>query len=284
MALTNDRNTPVRAGEDFVAPVAAATKCFAGGIACLDASGNAVPGSTATTLKAVGRFEENVDNSAGLAGALSVKIRRGVFRYGNSADADAIARDDIGKVCYIVDDETVALTSGGSTRSRAGFIIDVDDIGVWVLLGFGLLSDPSGALLAANNLSDLADAATARTALGGGANKVALQLSDLDMVGGNTETKNIVSPVAGDIAKIYSVIDGALTTGDASLTAAIGGVAVTNGAITVTQAGSAAGDVDVATPTAAKTVGVGDVISITVGGTNDAAVLGQVMVLITPSA
>jgi len=147
-----------------------------------------------------------------------------------------------------------------------------------------LLSDPAGALLAANNLSDLAAVATARANLGGGANKCILLVPDLDLVGANTQTKHLVSPVAGDIAKIYSVIDGALTTGNATLTAAINGVAVTTGAITVTQAGSAAGDVDSVTPSAAKTVAVGDVISITVGGTNDAAKLAQVSILITPSA
>ncbi|MHB8808960.1 MAG: hypothetical protein ACYC9M_02965 [Desulfobulbaceae bacterium] len=284
MALTADRDTPKREGQKLGVPMAAGAKGYAGGIACLNAAGYAVPASTATTLKAVGRFNEQVDNATGQNGDLTAEVERGVFRFKNSAAADEITVAEVGTVAYLVDDETVAKTSGTNTRSRAGFIVDVDSLGVWVLLGYGLLSDPAGALLAANNLSDLAAAATARANLGGGANKCILLVHDLDLVGANAQTKRIVSPVAGDIAKIYSVLDGALTTGDATLTAAIGGVAVTGGAILITQVGSAAGDVDSVTPSAAKTVAVGNVIGITVGGTNNAAVRGQVSILITPAA
>lgn len=282
--LVNDRDTPQRTGENFSVPMAAATKVYAGGIACRNAAGYAVAGATATTLKCIGRFSDQFDNSLGGNGDLNAEVERGVFRYGNSADADEITIADVGQVAYLVDDETVAKTSGGSTRSRAGFIVDVDSVGVWVLLGYGLMSDPAGALLAANNLSDLALALTARANLGGGANKCIVQIVDLDLVGGNAQVKHVVSPVAGDIAQIYSVIEGALTTGNATLTADIGGVAVTTGVITITQAGSAAGDMDSVTPTAAKTVAAGSVIGITVGGANDAAVFGQVVILITPSA
>ena len=54
----------------------------------------------------------------------------------------------------------------------------------------------------------------------------------------------------GRIRKIHSAIDGAIATADADLTAKIGGTAVTGGLITVATSGSAAGDVDTATPTA----------------------------------
>ena len=283
-ALTQDRNTPRRVGEIFNAPVAATTKIYAGSLVCLNASGYAVPGSVATTLVPVGRATAQVDNSSGSNGDMAIEIERGIFRFGNSASSDLIARTEIGSVAYIVDDQTVAKTNGTNTRSRAGFIVDVDSDGVWILVGYGLLSDPSGALLAANNLSDLGTAATARTNLGGGADKVCLAVPDIDLVGGNAQVKYIVSPVAGDIAAIRSVISGALTTGDATLTVAVNGTPVTGGAITVTQSGSAAGDVDAVTPSAANTVTVGDVITITVGGTNDATELAQVMMTVTPSA
>ncbi|MFB0515162.1 MAG: hypothetical protein ACETWG_00985, partial [Candidatus Neomarinimicrobiota bacterium] len=64
---------------------------------------------------------------------------------------------------YIVDDQTVAKTDGTGTRSPAGFIEDVDSNGVWVLVGFGPVASPAGALLSANNLSDVANAVTAFT-------------------------------------------------------------------------------------------------------------------------
>lgn len=133
-ALTRDRNTPERTGDKFGFPVAASTTIYAGSICALNASGYAVPGSTSTTLIAVGRAEEQIVNS-GSAGAVSVPVKRGVFRVGNSASADLISRANIGSNCYIVDDQTVALTSGTSTRSVAGVIVDVDDSGVWVRIG-----------------------------------------------------------------------------------------------------------------------------------------------------
>jgi hypothetical protein len=76
----------------------------------------------------------------------------------------------------------------------------------------------------------------------------------------------LVCPHAGVIAKIWSVIDGAVLTADITITAAIGATPVTNGVVTITQAGSAAGDVDVATPTAARAVTAGQAIKLTVAG------------------
>lgn len=266
MGLSTDRATPYQEGVFFQFPVATAKKIYAGAIVALNASGYATPGAVAATLVAVGRAEAQVDNTNGQNGDLNVTVRRGVFLYKNSADADLIARTEIGQACYIVDDETVAKTDGTGTRSPAGFIMNVDSLGVWVLVGFGPVSAPNGVLLAANNLSDVALAATARANLG--ANKIALDLEATDLVAANAAVYRVVSPVAGVIAKIWSVISGALAGGDATLTAKIGATPVTTGVVTITQAGSAAGDVDSATPTAAKTVAVGDVISVTVGGAN----------------
>jgi len=82
----------------------------------------------------------------------------------------------------------------------------------------------------------------------------------------------VVCPHAGDITKIYSVIDGAITVGDAVLDPQIGGTSITNGGITIANASSAAGDVDSSTPTAANTVTAGQAVEIaTDGGSTDAA-------------
>ena len=61
-------------------------------------------------------------------------------------------------------------------------------------------------------------------------------------------------PDGGTIIKIFTAIKNAISSANAALTFEIGGVAVTGGAITVTQSGSAAGDVDTAEPTAANDV------------------------------
>lgn len=131
-ALAKDRNTPRREGEVIEVPMAGMTKIYAGSLACRAASGLAVPGSTAADLVALGRAEEQVDNSAGAASAKSVRIRRGTFQWANSAGADKIAAVDIGNDCYIVDDQTVAKTSKSNARSKAGKILGVDSGGVWV--------------------------------------------------------------------------------------------------------------------------------------------------------
>jgi hypothetical protein len=135
-ALTADRTTPDRKGEILELPAAAAKKFFAGALAALDAAGRATPGAVATTLKGLGRVEAYADNSAGAAGAITVKIRMGCYRWNNSASGDLITTAEIGTDCYIVDDNTVAKTNGSATRSVAGKVIDVDAQGVWVRSGY----------------------------------------------------------------------------------------------------------------------------------------------------
>jgi hypothetical protein len=129
MALTADRTTPRRSGDQLELPAAASKKFYAGALVAVDASGNATPGATATDILGVGRCREQVDNSSGLAGAVKVPIEKGIFRFANSA-GDPVTRADITKDCYIVDDFTVSHTD--TNQSVAGKVFDVDDLGVWV--------------------------------------------------------------------------------------------------------------------------------------------------------
>jgi len=82
----------------------------------------------------------------------------------------------------------------------------------------------------------------------------------------------VVAPLAGDIQQIYTVIDGAIATADCGISFEIGGVAVTGGGVTVTQSGSAAGDVDSATPSGANTVTAGQAIEVISDGASTNAV------------
>ena len=134
-ALTAARNTKERLGETLDFPIKAATTCHQGGIAVVDA-GYAAPGRAATGLVAVGVFTESA--TAVSAGDATARVKIGVFKFANSASADLIAQANVGADCYIVDDQTVALTNGSNTRSRAGKIVAVDADGVWVLIGLGL--------------------------------------------------------------------------------------------------------------------------------------------------
>ena len=133
-ALTSERNTPMRAGDTRVEPVAAAVKVFKGSLVMRNAAGFLTKGATALNGIGLGRAEQTVDNSAGAAGAATVEYRRGVFPFANSGGGDLIAQGDVGKLCWIVDDQTVAKTDGGGTRSRAGLIDGVEAGQVWVRL------------------------------------------------------------------------------------------------------------------------------------------------------
>ncbi|MEX2155107.1 MAG: hypothetical protein WD825_17310 [Gemmatimonadaceae bacterium] len=131
-ALAGERNTKRKADTRLNKyPVSAATKCWLGGLAVTSATGFAEPGTTALNLIAQGRFNETVDNLAGAAGDKLVEIERGIFLFAN-AGADLVVRADVGKDCFIVDDQTVAKTNGGATRSVAGKVRDVEAAGVWV--------------------------------------------------------------------------------------------------------------------------------------------------------
>ena len=93
-------------------------------------------------------------------------------------------------------------------------------------------------------------------------------------------TQYIGIPYAGDILKITTAIDGTIATADADITAKINTVAVTDGVVTVAFSGSAAGDIDTATPTAANAVVEGDLLTIETDGASTNAVTCNVTVMI----
>ena len=130
--LTTERNTAARSGSRLNLGVAAAVLIFAGSLVARNAAGNAIPGATAVGILGAGRAVDTVDNTLGLAGARRVEIDKGIFRFDNLA-ADLVTIAMVGTDCFIVDDQTVAATNGGATRSVAGRVFDVDAQGVWVV-------------------------------------------------------------------------------------------------------------------------------------------------------
>jgi hypothetical protein len=133
-ATTKERNTARRSDETVLnvmeIPMKAATKVNQGSFVVIDA-GYAAPGRTALGLIAVGCALATVDNVAGAAGAKRVQVRRGTFLWSNNP-GDLIVQADLGKTCYILDDQTVSKTDGVGTRSAAGKIIEVTAAGVFV--------------------------------------------------------------------------------------------------------------------------------------------------------
>ena len=132
VALTAARSTPAAQGDIREVPLPANGKIFQGAMVQITAAGYAAAGSATAANVTIGRAEESVDNTGGANGDKRIKVRRGVFRFGNSAAGDLIARTEIGKTVYVVDDQTVAKTNNAGARPAAGICFDVDAQGVWV--------------------------------------------------------------------------------------------------------------------------------------------------------
>lgn len=133
-----------------------------------------------------------------------------------------------------------------------------------VVASGGSLDVESGGEIDIESGGSLKIAGTAITATAAELNEMVL---NLDIADGSADADYyVVSPHAGAISKIWTVTDGAVGTADITVTASIGGSAVTNGVVTIATSGSAAGDVDSATPTAANTVTAGQAIKLAVAG------------------
>lgn len=128
-ALSAERDTPWRGGQYTSLTVASNAIIYAGALVAVNSSGLAVPAADSSGYAVVGRAEATADNRGVLYVATkTVKVARGVFRWAN---ADTIVAADIGKICYVTDDQTVNKTGGGQ-NIIAGAIVDVDSTGVWV--------------------------------------------------------------------------------------------------------------------------------------------------------
>ncbi len=115
-------------------PMAANTCCWENTMVAVSVPGGLAHSAPfAATDKILGAARKRYDNRNGLANAISAEIESDWVRpYFNSAGGDAITLGDIGKDCYAVDDQTLALTDGGGTRPRAGKIHNVTELGVWL--------------------------------------------------------------------------------------------------------------------------------------------------------
>lgn len=138
--------------------------------------------------------------------------------------------------------DELVVTSGGKITVESGGAIEVDGVEI------------TSSTVALNGLTASATELNQYTVT-------------LDIADGSAEAVYyVVAPHAGDIKKIWTVTDGAVGTADITITAAIATVDVTDGVVTIATAGSAAGDVDSATPSAANTVTAGQAIRLTVTG------------------
>lgn len=120
---------------------AAANQTFyKGAIVIKKSDGFAYVGVTATGAQTLGVAAYALDTTGDTNGDHDVVVEPGTFGdFDNSTSSDAIAEDDRGKQCYVVNDNTVALTDGGSTRSAAGMVYDIADDGSKVVVQFEVI-------------------------------------------------------------------------------------------------------------------------------------------------
>lgn len=122
-------NTTVRSYKQ-----AASTQVWEGGIIVLNASGYAIPAVSGTVATGTNYVVVGVADMSQLSITGSnpdLKVRVGYF---NLAADSAFALSNIGSSAYIVNDQTVSVTS--TNRSPAGTIAQIDDAGnPWVKIG-----------------------------------------------------------------------------------------------------------------------------------------------------
>ena len=222
-AASANRLRTVRTGTTLNLGVKAAAVIFQG---CMVMS---LAGVAVAARAAVSRAELDTIRVVGLAnaaatgggsdGAVKIDVDTGVFRLSNSSSGDAIAGTDIGKLCFVADDQTVAKTSGGGVRPIAGRIVDVDSLGVWV--DFAFAREPRRLVLP-------------------------FAINETDTLAGTSA--ELVSPVDGAITELEVIVQKAVTTGG-DVTASVGTTAVDGLACTIADAATK-GTIVADTPTA----------------------------------
>lgn len=114
MALSADtpRDYELGVGPDFNHLPAQVDVTYAGSACTIDASGDVGPALTSESF--VGFATQQIDNSAGSAGAVEVQIRqRGVVKL---TVAGVTGDSDVGSAVYLTDDNTFTLTASGALQ------------------------------------------------------------------------------------------------------------------------------------------------------------------------
>jgi hypothetical protein len=143
MALAQDRITVSKWTGRYIDPIglAAATVVYNGSLAAVNASGNLVPAAGTLGLRVVGVAQCKGDNAAGAAGAVKVGCLTGVFKFKNSATRP-LAAADVGRVCFVEDDETVQ-DEGAGSEVIAGIVEAVRSDGVYVFVDPAIGAGPA---------------------------------------------------------------------------------------------------------------------------------------------
>jgi hypothetical protein len=140
-ALTDARQQLSLTEPSFPARLGVA-EVFAGGLAAVsNDTGLVYPATSSTNLFVIGVFDKSVDNTASAAGYSATRrcvVKQGIFAFSNGATNSPakVTQTDVGKICYVVDDQTVS-TATNNYAVAAGTVVYLEPGGatVWVDVG-----------------------------------------------------------------------------------------------------------------------------------------------------
>jgi hypothetical protein len=141
-------------------PVATGVKIYAGSLVCVNASGYAAPGANTVNFKLAGMALEQVDNTLGGNGAKKVLVRRtGEYLFKSSS----ISQADVGKIMYLVDDQTFDESDPGQGIVCGVLTEYVSATSGWLDIASGVKPSLAAASADALTVSDAGDFFTAAT-------------------------------------------------------------------------------------------------------------------------
>lgn len=157
-ALAKSRQSSIEAWNDKQFTLASGNKAWKGGLAGLDMStGKVEPGHAESDLLIIGSFTEDVDATSADK-LVNVRFDREIrLRWYANSTTTALVSTDVGKLCYVEDDQTVtASPNNAPVAGRVWAVSSLDGVAVELLpAGGGSLSGAVVGTLAAFSANNI---------------------------------------------------------------------------------------------------------------------------------
>jgi hypothetical protein len=109
-------------------PMGASAKVYAGSVMILRGGYVVAASSPLSTDKVIGIVRQQVTEITGVAGGTNATGDAGMFWLASGTSSDYISQANVESVCYLLDEQTVALTSNSNARPPAGIVKAFDSI------------------------------------------------------------------------------------------------------------------------------------------------------------
>ena len=125
-------DAPERAGDVLQLPVPVGVNYPAGNLIAVDGTGTAQLADDVAGLHVVGRAETDVVAGIDIfEGTAIVRVKRGTFQFGNSL-TNPVTQAMIGQPAFVQDCRTVCAAAGSQHAVKAGVVIEVNSLGVFI--------------------------------------------------------------------------------------------------------------------------------------------------------